>query len=148
MKRWGFKEGLKVDLFPPYPDSPYFLERMNEFECHKTRFIQGDICKLTGFVPADSVDMIGCSAVLDLMDTPDRNLFYSEAYDVLRPGGVLTVYYTGLVYGHNDWGNGCQDMENATTLGFEWLDGSPVHMILHKPLAKEDAKDKEGEGRG
>ena len=122
----GFSESIKVDLFPPE-----YTEYAPDFG--KTSFIQGDICKLSDYVPPESVDMIGCSAMLDLMNLADRSLFYCEAYDVMRPGGVLTIYYQWLVHGHHDWNNGYQDLQNANELGFNCLDFTSHSLILRKP---------------
>lgn len=133
MERWGFKEGVKVDLFPPYDDIPHFREQMEQFERNRTRFIQGDICKLSDFIPADSVDMIGCAAVLDLMCADDRNLFYNEAFDVLRGGGILTISYVRLSHGYGDWKWGTADRRMAVEAGFDVLVGRTNAMILQKP---------------
>lgn len=132
MQRWRFEEGIKVDLFPPYETLPHFREQMEKFEQHKTRFIQGDICKLTDYVPRNSVDMIGCAAVLDLMDAADRGLFYSEAYEVLRPGGIMTIGYQWLVHGYHDW-----DFREQRTVemsvGFDCLKWNESTLIVRKP---------------
>ena len=133
MKRWGFKDAVKIDLFLPYGRISSFREQMDKFEKRKVRFIQGDMCKLSDYIPPESVDMIGCSAVLDLMDADDRNLFYSEAYDVMRPGAVLTISYQWLVHGYHDWDNGRRDWSNATDLGFECVNWAMTSLILRKP---------------
>ena len=138
MKRWGFKRGIKVDLFPPYETIPEFRTKMEQFENHRTRFVQGDICKLTDFIASGSVDMIGCAAVLDLMDRADRALFYGEAYEVLRPGGVMTVTYQWLTHGYHDWGDGDADLANAIDVGFESLNCHRETLIVKKPSAPEN----------
>lgn len=133
----GYQKAYKVDLFPPtyYASISYWpkLEFDAEEKRKEVEYIKGDICE---FVPLEdnSVDTIVCSAVLDLVKPGDRILFYQQAYRLLKPGGLLSVYMVFLKngYGYND-----SAMDVPLSVGFEEVRCYPRHwpdgFILRKP---------------
>lgn len=76
-----------------------------------------DICEKWSFVKDNSLDLVVCSAVLDCMDAPDRDLFYRNAYAKLRKGGLLSVSFIHLACG---WGYSVMDeKKSALETGFD-----------------------------
>lgn len=136
--RWGFKSAIKVDLWEPYwreMGCVSFRDRLEQIDGPKVRFIQGDICKLTDYVEPNSVDLINCHAVVDLLSADDRHLFYCEAYDALREGGVLAVTHLPLALGHRDWVHGRDEFGRIANDGyaaFECLRASKSILVLRK----------------
>lgn len=84
---------------------------------NRVTFIQGDICKLTDYIPPESADCIGCNAVVDLMCKADRCLFYEKALMVLKPGGTLIVSHVKLAHGHEDWVHAKEEYEMINPFG-------------------------------
>lgn len=135
----GFKEAFKVDLWPPYcyDADDFFLKRMHRVECGKVRFIQGDICELSSFVDPESIDAIGCNAMIDLIPIPDRRLFYEEACKVLAPGGVLSINRVPLAAGYGGWHQGPDyyaELKTMREAGFSHVNSGLVNsIVLRKP---------------
>jgi SAM-dependent methyltransferase len=142
----GASQAHKVDLFPPTRSTNF--DHMKEygwggikFEEEEKRngvnFIKGDICKRLR-LDDESIDVISCSAVLDLMSEDDRVVFHKNAYRLLKPGGYLSVY---IVYLANGYGNNLNEIEKAKGVGFTELRrypyNQPTGFVLHKPQAEK-----------
>lgn len=119
----GFKRAVKIDLYPLTPNRLYMWDR--------AKFIQGDICNLDELVKPGTVDMITCSAVLDLMPFEDRVLFYRAAAEVLAYGGVLSINYVWLAAGWHDW-NSWGEGRALRDAGLNMIAESHVHFICRK----------------
>lgn len=86
----GFKKAYAVDLFP-------FLGHVAKD--NGVNAIQGDIVQKLP-IKNGTVDMIICQAVLPLMPSKDRRVFYRRARKLLKVGGVLSVYFCKLKNGY------------------------------------------------
>lgn len=103
----GFKKGYRMDLLP------FFYSNDDK----NIQNVLGDICEPWKGIKPNSLDVIISQAVLDLMDAPDRDLFYKNAYKYLKKGGVLMVYFVHLSCG---WGYDFPDEYHACeSIGFE-----------------------------
>ena len=141
VKYLKFKSAKKVDLWPTFTGNPYAKGNERRLEGKRVEFIQGDICKLSDYIPLGSVDMIGCNAAIDLMCKGDRCLFYNEALDVLAPGGMLLVSHVKLAHGHNDWVSGREEYEMINPfglLGVECVVATKSLLAIKKPVEGPD----------
>lgn len=84
----GFKKSYQIDLFP-FPVAKGNIVHMEQDYCEKWKGI-----------PDNSIDLVIAQATLDLVDAPDRDLFYKNAAKALKKGGYLGVYIVNLVGGH------------------------------------------------
>jgi len=87
-------------------DSPYradLPEKINYVGADLPGNLQADIgLRANGSVPLDdnSVDLVLSTQVLEHVDDPD--LYLSESFRVLRPGGSLVLSTHGIMYYHRD----------------------------------------------
>jgi SAM-dependent methyltransferase len=130
----GFKSAIKVDLYP-IKQANRFVERdLAKAEGKTGRFIQSDVCDMTGQVEDSSVSLIGCNAMIDLIEPEARPLFYAEAWRVLKPGGLLAISYIPLAAGYG-WGDGWAEIAAMRAKGFEQVNRGHYNLIIvRKPL--------------
>jgi SAM-dependent methyltransferase len=85
------RAGHRVTVVDPSPDSLAALQRRAaEGElAGAVSGVQGDLSDLPGLVPADSVDLLLCHSVLEVVDEPAAAL--ASAAAVLRAGGRLSL---------------------------------------------------------
>lgn len=138
----GYKKCYKIDLFALDGYNSFFDKKRKKVETkHDITFIRGDICEPQP-IPDNSVDLISCNAMIDLVPEEDRVLFYKEAYRMLKPGGQLSICIVKLKNGYGTdifierdrctmpgWGVGFQ-LERNFLSGF----------IMEKPIATEERK--------
>src|SRR5690606_16064934 len=85
------ERGLRVTVVDPSPDALAALARRAAEAGVADRVVgrQGDIADLAGMVGGGSVDLVLCHGVLDVLADPVEAL--ARIYDVLRPGGALSL---------------------------------------------------------
>jgi SAM-dependent methyltransferase len=83
----------RMDLFPPH----IYLDQSNR---NWANFIQGDIADKLPFAD-QSIDLIICQAVIDLIEPDARNGLYQEIRRILAPSGLFICYAQELSAG---WG--------------------------------------------
>jgi S-adenosylmethionine-dependent methyltransferase len=85
------RAGHRVTVVDPSPDSLAALQRRAAEGGLDGRVtgLQGDLDDLPQLVAADSVDLLLCHSVLEVVDDPARAL--AAAAQVLRPGGRLSL---------------------------------------------------------
>jgi SAM-dependent methyltransferase len=83
--------GHLVTVVDPSPDALAILARRAEESgvADRVAGIQGDLASLRSLVPAQSVDVVLCHGVLEIVDDPAAAL--SSIAQVLRPGGTLSL---------------------------------------------------------
>lgn len=137
VRKLRFESAIKVDLWEHFERNDSDQRAGKKFEGERVKFVQGDICKLTDFIEPNSIDLISCNAVLDLMNKGDRHQFYCEAEAVLAPGGTLIVSHINLASGHRDWVNGYQEWYPIYDAGlsFESVRISKHLLILRKEVS-------------
>lgn len=83
--------GHRVTVVDPSPDALAILARRAEESgvADRVHGIQGDIASLHDLVPAQSVDVVLCHGVLEIVDDPAAAL--TALAGVLKPGGVLSL---------------------------------------------------------
>lgn len=98
---FGGAEAYAYDLCPRIEEMDMGeTDRLKPFKFkRKSIFVQQDICERWPN-KNETVDAVGCHAVLDLLRPNERLYFYKEAYRVLKVGGVLTVLFQKLANGH------------------------------------------------
>lgn len=133
----GYAKGYKIDLFPLKGWNEYLERDMRQAEKERNiRFIQGDICERQN-IPDNSVDLICCNAMIDLVPQEDRVLFYKEAYRMLKPGGQLSICVVRLVNGH--WTDIFEERDRCTMpgwgVGFKLERNYSGGFIMEKPKA-------------
>lgn len=86
--------GHRVTVVDPNPDALAILARRAEESgvAGLVRGIQGDVASLHHLVPADSVDVVLCHGVLEIVDDPAAALAALAA--VLRQDGMLSLLVT------------------------------------------------------
>lgn len=132
-----FGKAYKVDLFPPSNRYSVNMVGKNFATLEKklgVEFIQNDICEKLP-LEDNSVDLISCNAMIDLIPEDDRILFYKEAYRLLRPGGLLSVSIVHLANGHGtddlrEW-NCC--IMPGWGVGFDLVEKTQSLFIVKKP---------------
>lgn len=134
-ERLGYRKCYKIDLFSITSGNPYFDRGMKKSDKkNKITFIQGDICERQA-IPDNSVDLIVCSAVIDLVPEKDRVLFYKEAYRMLKPGGQLSISITHLKngYGTEIFIERDRCTQSGWGVGFVLERNYPTGFIMEKP---------------
>lgn len=134
-EKLGYTKAYKLDLFPIKSDNPYFDRNMSKSDTrNKITFIQGDICEGQP-IPDNSVGLIVCSAVLDLLNEDDRVLFYKQAYRMLKPGGQLSLYFVHLAngYGYDIFIERDKCTMPGRGVGFKLEHNYPGGFIMEKP---------------
>lgn len=141
VKFFKFESAVKIDLFDLWPGNPFYKKDESKLGGARVQFVKGDICKLTDLVPLESVDCIGCNAVVDLMSMADRHLFYNEALEVLSPGGTLIVFHVPLSAGHQDWVHARDEYKLLDPFGFsgcECIAAQKSLLVVKKLLRQEE----------
>jgi SAM-dependent methyltransferase len=83
--------GHHVTVVDPSPDALAILDRRSEETgvADRVTGTQGDIATMAGLVGADTVDVVLCHGVLEVVDDPAGAL--ATLARVVRPGGVLSL---------------------------------------------------------
>ncbi|HEY5981411.1 MAG TPA: methyltransferase domain-containing protein [Microlunatus sp.] len=83
--------GYRVRVVDPSPDALAALERRTAEEglADRVTAIQGDATELLDLVGPDSVDLVVCHKVLEVVEDPGEAL--AAVAGVLRPGGALSL---------------------------------------------------------
>lgn len=96
----GYTKSYKLDVHPLKDRNNIGEARLRKAETEQgVKFIQHDICERWPFKD-NSVDLISCNAMIDLVPEEDRQLFYKEAHRVLKPGGQLSISVVNLKNGY------------------------------------------------
>lgn len=85
------RAGHRVTVVDPSPDSLAALQRRTAEGglAERVRGLQGDLADLPGLVAPESVDLLLCHSVLEVVDDPAEAL--ASVAGVLRPGGRLSL---------------------------------------------------------
>lgn len=135
IKNWGFKKGFKIDLYDIGQDNEYAARDLKKLERGKVAFIKGDVCEEQA-IDNDSVDLIVCNAMIDLIPKEDRVLFYLQACRILKPGGLLSIAYVPLKAGYGF--DGLDELRQLRNLGFEHINGGTQAIIILKKGTHEN----------
>jgi ubiquinone/menaquinone biosynthesis C-methylase UbiE len=83
--------GHQVTVIDPNPDALAILALRAEESgvADRVTALQGDLAGLAGLLPADSVDVVLCHGVLEIVDDPAAAL--DTLAQVLSPGGTLSL---------------------------------------------------------
>lgn len=131
MHRWGFKRGVKIDLYDIGQDNEYQARDLKKLEKGRVRFIKGDVCEVQP-IEDETVDLVVSNAMIDLIPVEDRTLFYKQMWRVLKPGGVFSIAYVPLKAGYG-W-DGKRELRKLLGLGFRHLNsGRKSTVIVGKP---------------
>lgn len=89
--------GHSVVVVDPSPDSLAALERRaaETGTTNRIRAVQGDAADLGDLVAAESVDLVLCHSVLEVVDDPGEAL--RALARVLRPGGIASILVANRV---------------------------------------------------
>jgi SAM-dependent methyltransferase len=89
--------GHEVTVVDPSPDSLAALSRRaaETATTDRIRGLQGDAAAVADLLPADSVDLVLCHSVLEVVDDPVAAL--RAAVQVLRPDGLLSLLVANRV---------------------------------------------------
>lgn len=83
------ERGHRVSVIDPSPDALASLERRAREQGVEVSGRQGDLSDLLEVVAVDSVDLVLCHGVLEVVDDPAASL--ARIRQVLRPGGHLSL---------------------------------------------------------
>ena len=83
------ERGHRVSVIDPSPDALASLDRRAREHGVEVAGRQGDLTDLLDLVPADSVDVVLCHGVLEIVDDPAAAV--ATIRQVLRPGGHLSL---------------------------------------------------------
>lgn len=95
----GYTKCYKVDLFPLKGRNEFGEPKIAKAEKGRVKFIRGDICEPLP-IPDNSVDLISCNAMIDLIEPEARILFYKQTWRLLKAGGQLSIQITKLKNGY------------------------------------------------
>lgn len=134
IKQWGFERGIKLDLFDIGLDNEYATRDLADLERGKVDFFRSDICENL-HAQDETVSLVTCNAMIDLVPVADRPLFYELAWRALEPGGVMSIAYIPLVNGYG-W-NGWDELRSLRAQGFEHINAGKKSIIIVRKPVKE-----------
>jgi Methyltransferase domain len=119
LKEWGVRH-IGYDLFPRIEERTYNLRSITGQPPitvkRKSTFAIQDICEDWQGVSKNTVDIVLCNAVIDLLTDEERVLFYKYCFKYLKKSGLVIIYGLALKNGHGY--NQRKEVETLRKLGF------------------------------